>query len=69
VVLPSCKEQIQIAAIVDEKFTAIEKLDTELERQLLKAERNKQSILASAFSGQLASEIISSDSAASVAHG
>ncbi len=53
VVLPGYEEQIQIAAIVDEKFTAIEHLDAELDQQLVKAEKNKQSVLASAFSGKI----------------
>ena len=58
VVLPGHEEQLQIAAIVDEKFAAIEELDTELERQLLKAEKNKQAILADAFKGDLHKESV-----------
>jgi type I restriction enzyme S subunit len=53
VVLPGNEEQSQIANIVDEKLTAIEHLDIEIDLQLSKAEKNKQSILVSAFSGQL----------------
>jgi len=53
VILPSYKEQMQIAGIVDEKFTVIKHLEAELNLQLIKAGKNKQSILASAFQGKL----------------
>ena len=53
VVMPGYEEQMQIAAIAYEKFTAIEHLDAELDQQLIKAEKNKQSVLASAFTGEL----------------
>ena len=53
VILPCYVEQQKIAEIVDEKFTIIEHLSVELEAQLVKAEKNKQSILASAFNGNL----------------
>ncbi len=53
VVLPSYAEQLLIAEIVGEKFAAIEKLSIDLDAQLVKAEKNKQSILASAFLGQI----------------
>ena len=43
---PSYEEQIQVAGIVDEKLTAIDHLDVELDQHLSKAEKNKQSILA-----------------------
>jgi len=58
VVLPGYEEQTQIAIIVDEKFTAIEHLDIELDQQLMKAKKNKQSILSTAFSGTLVREMI-----------
>ena len=53
VILPSYAEQQQIAEFVDKKFTAIENLSGELDAQLVKAGKNKQSILASAFAGTL----------------
>ena len=58
VILPCYAEQQKIAEIVGEKFTAIEHLSIVLEAQLVKAEKNKQSILASAFSGYLSKELI-----------
>jgi type I restriction enzyme S subunit len=51
--LVSLDEQNEIVRIVEEKLSSIEHLDTELDRQLIKAERSKQSILATAFSGRL----------------
>ncbi|MCP4236314.1 MAG: hypothetical protein GY770_22495 [Aestuariibacter sp.] len=51
--LPSLEEQSEIVAQYEEKIQAANRLDEELECQLLKAEKNKQSILASAFSGKL----------------
>lgn len=50
--IPSRKEQDVIVRMVDEKITSIDHLEEELEVQLIKAERNKQSILAKAFSGR-----------------
>ncbi len=49
--LPSLEEQGEIVARVGQKFIFIERLEIDLETQLLKAGKNKQSILASAFSG------------------
>ena len=51
--LPPIKEQVKIHNIVSLKLSSIEYLENEINDQLLKAERNKQSILASAFSGNL----------------
>ena len=51
--LPSLEEQGEIVARVGQKFIFIKRLETDLEVQLLKAVKNKQSILASAFSGNL----------------
>jgi len=51
--LPSIEEQIEIVKIIDEKLSAMEKLETELDIKILKADKNKQSILASAFTGNL----------------
>jgi len=51
--LPSIKEQKSIVDIVSEKFTSINRLEEEIENKLAKADKNKQSILDSAFSGAL----------------
>ena len=51
--LPSLEEQKEIVRIIEEKLSSIEHLDRELNQQLMKAEKNKQSVLASAFSGIL----------------
>ncbi len=53
VMLPCYVEQQKIAEIVGEKFGVIEHLSIDLEAQLVKAGKNKQSILASAFYGKL----------------
>jgi type I restriction enzyme S subunit len=51
--LPPLEEQKKIIEVVEEKLASIERLANETAIQLIKAEQNKQSILASAFSGQL----------------
>jgi type I restriction enzyme S subunit len=51
--IPSVEEQKEIIKLVDQKITTIAHVEKELEEQLLKAGKNKQSILASAFSGML----------------
>ncbi|MCP4091209.1 MAG: hypothetical protein GY746_15675 [Gammaproteobacteria bacterium] len=51
--IPSVQEQEKIIELVDQKITTITHVEKELEGQLIKAEKNKQSILASAFSGDL----------------
>ncbi|WP_369158562.1 restriction endonuclease subunit S [Candidatus Thiodiazotropha sp. LNASS1] len=51
--LPSSNEQKVIVRRVEEKMQSSDKLLTELDHQLFKVEKNKQSILASAFSGSL----------------
>lgn len=53
VAIPSCEEQKVVVAIVEEKFLSIRRLEEELDHQLVKAERNKQAVLASAFTGQI----------------
>ena len=53
ITLPPVEEQKEIVRLVEEKLSSIEHLDLELDQQLIKAERNKQSVLASAFSGRL----------------
>jgi len=55
-VLPTYEEQVEIANIVSEKIESMKRLDIELDIHLTKAEKNKQSILASAFSGRLDDE-------------
>ncbi len=47
------EEQIKINSLVEEKLFAMQRLDDVLELELVKSEKNKQSILASAFSGGL----------------
>jgi type I restriction enzyme S subunit len=51
--IPSLAEMKKIGELVEEKLVSIERLTVEIDRQLLKAEKSKQSILASAFSGRL----------------
>jgi len=51
--LPSLIEMQQIISIVDEKVYSVHRLENEIETQLQKAQKTKQSILASAFSGKL----------------
>ena len=51
--LSSLIEMQEIISVVDEKMNLAMRLEKEINTQLLKAEKNKQSILASAFSGKL----------------
>ena len=51
--LPPLSEQLEIILQAEQKFEAIRRLEKELETQILKAEKNKQSVLASAFSGKI----------------
>jgi type I restriction enzyme S subunit len=51
--LPPIEEQIVIDNLVLSKLSSIDHLDNEIDFQLRKAGKNKQSILASAFSGML----------------
>jgi len=51
--LAPLEEMIEIETIVGEKHLAIARLERELYKQLIQAEKNKQSILASAFLGKL----------------
>ena len=53
ITLPPAEEQKVIVRIVEEKLSSIEHLDLELNQLLIKAEKNKQSVLAFAFSGRL----------------
>ena len=48
--LPSHKEQLEIVRCVEDKLQSMERLLEELDRQHIKAEKNKQSILAFSFS-------------------
>lgn len=54
--LPSIAEQEKIIETAEEKLESIARLESVVEAQLIKAERNKQSILATAFSGDLIEE-------------
>ncbi|MEQ8289704.1 MAG: restriction endonuclease subunit S [Gammaproteobacteria bacterium] len=49
-------ELTEISKIVSQKTDSIARLEIELDSQLVKADRNKQSILASAFSGRIGVE-------------
>jgi type I restriction enzyme S subunit len=51
--LPSLAEQQQIVAEVEARTTAIDHLEAELDRQITRSNRLRQSTLSSAFSGQL----------------
>jgi predicted GIY-YIG superfamily endonuclease len=51
--LPPIEEQEEIVRIIEEKLSSIEHLNNELDQQLIKAEKNKQSVLASSFSGRI----------------
>ena len=51
--LPPFEEQKEIARIIDEKLIAMNRLADESENKMMVAEKNKQSILASIFSGKL----------------
>ncbi|MCB1206031.1 MAG: restriction endonuclease subunit S, partial [Verrucomicrobiae bacterium] len=51
--LPPLAEQHQIVAEVEARTTAIEHLEAELDRQITRSNRLRQSALASAFSGDL----------------
>jgi len=51
--IPSLREQIKIVEITDQKLTTVRHIGNEIEEQLTKAEKNKQSILASVFRGSL----------------
>jgi len=51
--LPLIAEQAEIVLQVEKKIEAIKRLENDLDIQLFKAEKNKQSILSSAFSGNL----------------
>jgi hypothetical protein len=54
--LPSPDEQIEIVRLVEDKLLASERLLREIRKHQLKADRNKQSILSSAFSGRFSFE-------------
>ncbi|PHQ27189.1 hypothetical protein CLH62_06340 [Marinobacter guineae] len=53
IALPSVEEQKKIVEIADSKINAMQRLESQIERQLKKAEQNKLSILKAAFSGEL----------------
>ena len=51
--IPPLAEQHQIVAEVEARTTAIDHLEAELDRQITRSNRLRQSALASAFSGNL----------------
>ena len=51
--LPTVNEQKEIVGAIKERMITIEYLEIELDQSLMKAEKNKQSILASAFTGSI----------------
>ena len=51
--LPDLEEQEEIVGQIEEKLNLTERLENEIDRQLLKSETGKQSILSSAFAGKL----------------
>ena len=53
ITLPPIEEQHEIVRLVEEKIEGFERLNSEIEVQLIKTVKNKQSILSSAFSGKL----------------
>ncbi len=53
VALAPLQEQKEICKVVSEKLGAIRRLESEIDIQLLKADKNKQSVLASSFTGKL----------------
>lgn len=55
-VLPPSNEQIEILLAVEKRFLEIVRLEKNIDFQLIKAEKNKQSILTSAFKGKLVEE-------------
>ncbi len=46
-------EQVELVKLIEKKLSGSDRMIKELEVQLIEAEKNKQSILASAFSGEL----------------
>lgn len=51
--LPTKNEQKIIAEKIEEKITAVQRMAENIDLQLMKAEKNKQAILASAFAGDI----------------
>jgi type I restriction enzyme S subunit len=51
--VPPLLEQNEIVRVIKEKFESTERLEKELDMQIIKAEKNKQSALASAFAGKV----------------
>jgi len=56
IALPSLEEQKEIVRVANEKMDSIKRLELEIGHQLKKAEKNKKSVLVSAFSGKLGNE-------------
>lgn len=53
IALLSITEQKEIVRVTNERLDAISRIESDIYTQLVKAEKNKQSILASAFIGEL----------------
>ncbi len=53
--LPPIEEQREIIKIIDQKMESITRVEKQVDHMLVMSEKNKQSILASAFSGKLSS--------------
>ena len=53
IALPSITEQKEIVRVTNERLDAISRIESDIYTQLVKAEKNKLSILASAFIGEL----------------
>jgi type I restriction enzyme S subunit len=53
VALPSIEEQKVIVRLASDRLDAIDRIESDIALQLKKSEKNKQSILASAFTGKI----------------
>lgn len=51
--LPSTEEQKEIVRVTNEKLRALTRVENDIEQQLVRTEKTKQSILVSAFTGKL----------------
>ena len=51
--LPPLKEQREVIEIIDSKMESITRIEEQVDTMLIVGEKNKQSILASAFQGQV----------------
>ncbi len=51
--IPPFEEQREVIGIIDRKMESIARTEDQIEHMLIMGEKNKQSILASAFQGQV----------------